>query len=223
MTNNWFECKVKYTKINENGKERKVTEPYLIDAISFTEAESRIHTELEKMIHGDFMVWNISRSNISEIFPNGNGDRFFKAKTTFVTVDEESGKEKKSNNYMLVEANNAKEAYEFLKDGLSDMIVPFEIPSVSESPIIDVFPFFKDEVNEEIPANLKPIKEVVSSDIDVVCVKEAMDEYGQRIMQFTEGLVYNATKVEDPEGWEILDDNENKEVFFDLDPMFKIV
>jgi len=166
MTNNWFECKVKYVKIDENGKEKKVTEPYLVDAVSFTEAEARIHTELEKMIHSDFIVTNISKSNISELFPNENGDRWFKAKTTFVTVDEESGKEKKSNNYMLVEANNVKDAYEYLTEGLSDMIVPFEIPSVTESPIMDVFPFFKDEVNEEIPGNLKPISEVETASSD---------------------------------------------------------
>ncbi|MCZ4694274.1 DUF4494 domain-containing protein [Ancylomarina euxinus] len=168
MTNNWFECKVKYVKIDENGKEKKVTEPYLVDAVSFTEAEARIHTELEKMIHSDFIVTNISKSNISELFPNENGDRWFKAKTSFVMVDEESGKEKKSNNYMLVEANNVKDAYEYLTEGLSDMIVPFEIPSVSESPIMDVFPFFKDELNEEIPENLKPISEFedVSSDFE---------------------------------------------------------
>ncbi len=166
MTNNWFECKVKYVKIDENGKEKKVTEPYLVDAVSFTEAEARIHIELEKMIHSDFMVTNISKSNISELFPNENGDRWFKAKTFFVTVDEESGKEKKSNNYMLVEANNVKDAYEYLTEGLSDMIVPFEIPSVAESPIMDVFPFFKDDVNEEIPANLKPMAEVESESVD---------------------------------------------------------
>jgi hypothetical protein len=166
MTNNWFECKVKYVKIDENGKEKKVTEPYLVDAVSFTEAEARIHIELEKMIHSDFMVTNISKSNISELFPNENGDRWFKAKTFFVTVDEESGKEKKSNNYMLVEANNVKDAYEYLTEGLSDMIVPFEIPSVAESPIMDVFPFFKDDVNDDIPANLKPMSEVESESVD---------------------------------------------------------
>ena len=166
MTNNWFECKVKYVKVDENGKEKKVTEPYLVDAVSFTEAEARIHTELEKMIHGDFILTNISKSNIGELFPNENGDRWFKAKTTFVNLDEESGKEKKSNNYMLVEANNVKEAYDFLTEGLSDMIVPFEIPSVAESPILDVFPFFKDEVNEEIPANLKPMSEFESTASD---------------------------------------------------------
>ncbi len=166
MINNWFECKVKYVKMDENGKEKKVTEPYLVDAVSFTEAETRIHIELEKMIHSDFVVTNISKSNISELFPNENGDRWFKAKTSFVNLDEASGKEKKSNNYMLVEANNVKDAYEYLTEGLSDMLVPFEIPSIAESPIMDVFPFFKDEVNDEVPENLKPVSELESLSSD---------------------------------------------------------
>lgn len=161
MTNNWFECKVKYVKIDEvSGKEKKVSEPYLVDAVSFTEAEARIHKELEQMISGDFNVTNISKSNVSELYPNENGDRWFKAKVSFVDVDEASGKEKKANQYMLTQANNLKQAYEFLEECLSTMIVPYEIPSISESPLMDVFPYFNDDINEEIPAHLKPMAEM---------------------------------------------------------------
>lgn len=161
MTNNWFECKVKYVKIDEvSGKEKKVSEPYLVDAVSFTEAEARIHKELEQMIGGEFNVTNISKSNVTELYPNENGDRWFKAKVSFVDVDEASGKEKKANQYMLTEANNVKQAYEFLEECLSTMIVPYEIPSITESPLMDVFPFFKDDLNEEIPENLKPVSEI---------------------------------------------------------------
>jgi hypothetical protein len=159
--NNWFECKVKYVKVDEvSGKEKKVSEPYLVDAMSFTEAEARIHKELEQMISGEFTVTNISKSNITELYPNDNGDRWFKAKVAFIDVDEASGKEKKSNNYMLAQANNVKQAYEFLEESLSDMLVPYEIPAISESPIMDIFPFFSDEENDEIPDNLKPISEI---------------------------------------------------------------
>ena len=91
---------------------------------------------------------------------NDSGDRWFKAKVAFIDVDEASGKEKKSNNYMLAQANNVKQAYEFLEESLSDMLVPYEIPAISESPIMDIFPFFSDEVNEDIPDNLKPISEI---------------------------------------------------------------
>lgn len=160
MTNNWFECKVKYTKIDEiSGKEKKVSEPYLVDAVSFTEAEARIHKELEQMISGDFNVTNISKSNVMELYPNENGDRWFKAKVCFIDVDENSGKEKKANQYMLTQANNVKQAYEFLEECLGDMIVPYEIPAISESPIMDVLPFFEKQ-GDEIPANMKSISEI---------------------------------------------------------------
>ncbi|WP_372750855.1 DUF4494 domain-containing protein [Labilibaculum sp.] len=161
MTNNWFECKVKYVKIDEvSGKERKASESYLVDAVSFTEAEARIHKELEQMISGEFNVTNISKSNVTELYPNENGDRWFKAKVTFVDVDEASGKEKKATQYMLTEATNVKQAYEFLEECLSDMIVPYEIPAISASPLMDVFPFFSENDNEEIPEHLKPISEM---------------------------------------------------------------
>ena len=167
MTNNWFECKVKYAKIDEvSGKEKKTSESYLVDAVSFTEAEARIHKELEQMIGGEFNVTNISKSNITELYPNENGDRWFKAKVSFIDIDEASGKEKKANNYMLTEANNVKHAYEFLEECLSTMIVPYEIHSIAESPLMDVFPFFSDELNEEIPEHLKPISEVEANSQD---------------------------------------------------------
>ena len=162
MTNNWFECKVKYVKTDEiSGKEKKVSESYLVDALSFTEAEARINKELEQMISGEFNVTNISKSNVIELYPNENGDRWFKAKVSFIDVDEASGKEKKANQYMLAQANNVKQAYEFLEECLSEMIVPYEIPSIAESPIFDVFPFFSgEEEEEEIPENLKPVSEI---------------------------------------------------------------
>jgi len=141
---NYFEAKAKYTKIDEqSGKEKNVTETYLVDAMSLTEMESRMVKELEQVVSGEFKVISGKESNISEIYPNENGDRWFKAKVSFVDIDETSGKEKKTNNYMLVESNNVDEAYSFLTECLSDMIVPFEIPSISESKIIDVFQYFE--------------------------------------------------------------------------------
>ena len=159
MTNNWFECKVKYVKVDEvSGKEKKVSESYLIDAVSFTEAEARIHKEMEQMVSGEFNLTNISKSNITELYPNENGDRWFKAKVAFIDVDENSGKDKKTNQYMLAEANNVKHAYEFIEECLSEMLVPYEIPAISESSILDAFPFFSEE--EEVPGNLKPVSEI---------------------------------------------------------------
>ena len=88
---NWFECKVSYEKMLENGMQKKVTEPYLVDALSFTEAEARIIEEIRPFITGEFTVTDIKRARLSELFFNENGDRFYKIKVYFITLDEKSG------------------------------------------------------------------------------------------------------------------------------------
>lgn len=137
----WFECKVKYHKMDNSGKERKVTEPYLVEAVSFTDAEKRIHENIIQYVSGEFAVTNISIANYSEIHPNDNGDRWFKCKVSFVTLDEERGIEKKTNTYILVEANNLNEAYDHLEEGLRGIVSDYAIPSIAESPIKDIFPY----------------------------------------------------------------------------------
>lgn len=143
---NWFECKVRYTKIDDKtGKEKKVNEPYLVDAISFTEAEARINKELEAYISSEFIVTNIRKANYTDVFPNEEGDRWFKCKVTYVSVDESAGKEKKVSNQMLIMASNVKDAYDKLQQSLSGMTIDFDIVGITESPIMDFFPYFKDE------------------------------------------------------------------------------
>ncbi len=145
----WFECKVKYIKIDEtSGREKKVSEPYLVDAVSFTEAENRIHQELEQMIRGDFQVTNIRKANYSDIFPIENADRWFKCKVSYVAVDEGAGKEKKVSNQMLVMGNDLKEAYDNLMTSLEGMTIDFDVLGINESPLMDVFPYFKDEAKD---------------------------------------------------------------------------
>lgn len=142
----WFECKVRYIKIDETtGKEKKVNEPYLVDAVSFTEAESRIHKELEQMIRGEFHVTNIRKADYTDIFPFDDADRWYKCKVGYVSIDEAAGKEKKITSQMLVMGNNLKEAYDNLLSSLSGMTVDFDVIGINESPIMDVFPYFKDE------------------------------------------------------------------------------
>ncbi len=152
----WFECRVRYEKIDQNGKEKKVTEPYLVDAVSFTDAEKRINEEMEPYISGEFHVTSIKKANFAELHADENGDRWFKCKITFVSLDEEKGVEKRTNTYWLVQANNVKQAYEKTEELLHDTISDYEIPQVMESPIMDVFPF---NVEDEIPENLKPLTE----------------------------------------------------------------
>jgi len=155
--NTWFECKAKYVKIDENGREKKVNEAYLLDAVSFTEAESRIYKELETMVRGDFTVTKIAKTNVAEIIPSEDGDRWFKAKVSFISVDEESGKEKRTAQYILVLAKTVRDAYEKVVENMQGMMVDFEINAVNESPIMDVFPYFGRD--EDIPDNLRPLND----------------------------------------------------------------
>ena len=115
---NWFECKVSYEKMLENGMQKKVTEPYLVDALSFTEAEARIIEEIRPFITGEFTVTDIKRARLSELFFNENGDRFYKIKVYFITLDEKSGAEKKTAAQMLAQATTLKEAIAVLEDGM---------------------------------------------------------------------------------------------------------
>lgn len=171
--NIWFECKAKYEKIDEEGRQKKVNEAYLLDAMSFTEAESRIYKELETMISGEFQVTKIAKSTISEVIPSETGDRWFKCKLSLITVDESSGKEKKANQYVLILASNVKDAYEKAEKNMDGIPVDFEIPSVQESPILDVFPY---EVDEKIPENLKPVSETTPETNNEEVVYSADDD-----------------------------------------------
>ncbi len=178
----WFECKVKYVKVDDDGRERKVNEVYLVDAVTFTDAETRIIQQVQTMVRGEFMVDNIKKSNIIEIFPHEVGEWWYKAKIAIVTIDEKAGKEKKINNYFLVAADDIKQALQRLEDGLSYVLVPYQATSIAVCNIIDVFPYFEDSVNKPIPSNLKPLSQVTKQqvfedeDLDVVYLADEEDE-----------------------------------------------
>ncbi len=138
---NWFECKVSYEKELENGMRKKVSEPYLVDALSFTEAEARIIEEIRPFISGEFTVADIKRARFSELFFNENGDRFYKIKVYFITLDEKSGAEKKTAAQMLAQASTLKEAIDVLEEGMKGTLADYTIASVTETALMDVFPF----------------------------------------------------------------------------------
>ena len=141
----WFECKVKYQKVDENGKQKGVSELYMVDAVSFTDAESRITKELEEYAGlGEFTVASIKTTNYAEIIPNESGDRWFKCKAVFISFDEKSGKERRSSSSMLVQATDVKDAYDVLSKALSTSISDFTIPTVQESSIMDIFGILHD-------------------------------------------------------------------------------
>ncbi len=139
----WFQVQVKYAKENDQGLLKSVSEKYLVDAVSFTEAESIIYGKLGERIRGDFQVTHISKSNIVDVFEYPDTDVWFKAKVQYHTVDSDSGKEKKIIQHMLVTADSVTQAYERIQESLSNMLVSFQVPDVVESKIVEVFPYSK--------------------------------------------------------------------------------
>lgn len=135
----WFECKVRYEKMMENGMQKVVTEPYLVDALSFTEAEARITEEMQPYISGEFSVAAVKRVKLTDIFYNPAGDRWYKVKTMFITIDEKSGAEKKTATFQMVQASDIKEALSVYDAGMKDLMANIEVAAITETPLLDVF------------------------------------------------------------------------------------
>lgn len=135
----WIETKVRFDKTMENGKVKKVTEPYLVDALSFTEAEARIIEEVTPFISSDFKVSAVKKTNIAEIFRDDSGDKWYKVKVAFITIDEKSAVEKRKASYILVQASDFKSAYDNFMDGMKGTMADFEIVAITETALMDVY------------------------------------------------------------------------------------
>lgn len=158
MMQTWFESKVKYMKVSESGSESMVTENFLLDAVSYTDAETRIIRQMQQMVKGgEFTIVDIKKSRIAEVFPYENGEWWFKATISLVTVDEEAGKEKKIRTYYLVMADDIKEALSRLDESLEYLVIPFVVTSLAVSPIVDVFPYEPSE--SAVPEGFIPVAE----------------------------------------------------------------
>jgi hypothetical protein len=176
--NSWFTVKVKYTKQLENGTFKRVSEPYLLAAMTFTDAEARIYEELGSVIRGEFVVTNIARTDFHDIFYYEDSDVWYKCKITYESQDADSEKQKKISQNFLVSARSVKEAFDRLQESLSTLMVDFQVPSIIVSPIVDIFPFAENldkeisrkplEVIDEGPVSItgKPVFSAPGSDID---------------------------------------------------------
>lgn len=137
--NNWYECKVKFEKTLETGTQKKVTEAYLVDAMSFTEAENRIIEEMTPFISGEFEVTAVKKERISELFTDPDGDKWYRCKVMFITLDEKSGAEKKSASTMLVQAKDFQMALKNLQDGMKGTMSDWEVNTITETALMDVY------------------------------------------------------------------------------------
>ncbi len=135
----WFECKVRYDKMAENGMVKKVNEPYLVDALTFTEAEARIIDEMKPFISGEYSISSEKKTKISEVFFKEGGDRWYLVKVNFITFDEKTGVEKKSMSQILVQAVDFDSAVANFREGMEGTMADYEIASVAETMIMDVY------------------------------------------------------------------------------------
>lgn len=122
-----------------------MTDAFLVDAISYTEAETRIYAIAEEILSREFVVTQITKTNISEIIKMEEADDWYKSKITYVANDDESGKEIKVTIYYLVCAEHVKQAFEYIEEFMSSMLVPYQVPSITRTNIVEVFPFSEDD------------------------------------------------------------------------------
>ena len=144
-TSIWFECKVRYEKSGEDGTPRKVTETYVVDALSFSEAESRIMEEMSRWVSGELEIADLKIAQYKEIFfaDSDLADKWYKAKLAFITIDEKTDKEKKTTVYYLVNAGNINSALKNVDEIMSGTMVDYQTCNLSETQIIDVFEYKK--------------------------------------------------------------------------------
>lgn len=142
-TSEWFECKVQYEKFMENDIQKKVTELYIVEALSFTEAESRIIEDMSVYINGEYEVKDIKKAKYKEIWfsDDTNADRFYQAKLQFITIDEKTGKEKHSNFVCLVQASTLNGAIKGIDEVMSGTMIDYTSVEAKETKILDVIEY----------------------------------------------------------------------------------
>ena len=142
-TANWFICKIRYEKTQEDGLQKKVTESYVVDAVSFGEAEKRIIEEMQSYISGEYEVVDISRAAFKEIFfdDSETADRWYNTKLEFITIDEKTEKEKRSAVVYLVQAGTFDNALKNVNDVMGSTMIDYVTAKIEETKLMDVFEY----------------------------------------------------------------------------------
>ena len=140
-TTDWFEVKIRYEKMQDDGQQKKTTEQYVVDALTFTEAETSIIEEMRHYIAGDFKISDIKPASYSEIFfsDKTTDDRWFKAKLQYITLDEKTAKEKRTSVNYLCQAHSLPQAVEYMQEVMGKTMSDYVIAAINETQIMDVF------------------------------------------------------------------------------------
>lgn len=157
MKKAWYSCKVKYQKIDQHGNQIKAADTYLIEAISYSDAETRLYEIMEQLVRVEFQVIAISKANFEDIIHTEEGYDWYKIKASALSFDEDSGKERKIISFYLISASSIDESLEKIKVYLNDSINDYAVQSIAITTINDVFPF--DEISESIAVNPYPKEE----------------------------------------------------------------
>lgn len=136
----WIETKLRYDKVMENGAVKKVNEPYLVDALSFAEAEARIIEEMRPYISGDFTVEAVKKAKIAEVFGSDTASRWWKIRVAFITINERTGIEKRDLTDFLVAGEDLEDALSTFKQNMKGTLADYEVTAITETAIIDIFP-----------------------------------------------------------------------------------
>lgn len=134
---NLLETKVSYEKTLENGTQKRVTETYVIDALSFTECEATM-TNYIKAFNAEFEIISMKKAGINELFLDEAGDIWYNCKVYFITLDEKSGNEKRTGATMLVQASNIGQAKQTLENGMKGTLSDYTIGAIKETSVVDV-------------------------------------------------------------------------------------
>ena len=182
----WFECKVRYEKVMEDGLQKKVTEQYVVDALSFSEAEQRITEEMSAYISGEFEVTGVKKAQYKEVFFDDAemSDRYYKAKLQFITIDEKTEKEKRSNVTYLVQAATLDGAVTHINEVMGSTMIDYTKSNIAETKIMDVFEYAQDKSAElmtcmadELKDRNKTVEEIADK-----YVKTATPELRQQLI-----------------------------------------
>jgi len=156
----WYQGKIRYQQQDQTGKTKTINETYLIDAVTYTDAEARLYKEVAANTP-DFTVTNISRMKLADLFHfDEGGETWYKCKVVYVTEDEK-GREKRIVNMMLVNAENVKQAYDRIAESLKTMLIPFDTTDINATKILDIFPYTEEDA---LPPNLRPLHEAVTEE-----------------------------------------------------------
>ena len=184
----WFECKVKYEKVMEDGLQKQVVEQYVVDALSFAEAEQRITEEMSQYISGEFEVTDVKKAAYKEVFfddDNAASDRWYKVKLDFITIDERTEKEKRSRVTYLVQATNLNRAMKNVDTVMGGTMIDYDAASISDTKLVDVFEYSAEDKAAELMARMaEDVKDASLKVEDIVdrYVKTATPELRQQLI-----------------------------------------